>query len=414
MGVIDFRAAAGTGSGVNSGRFQRKTTLDDRGDRAIVQQAIRRAKEGDKEALRFLYVRYADNVYGYVTSIVRDEHEAEDITQQVFTKLITVLPRYAAARRPVLGVDPARRAQRRASTTCAPAGRCRRRTRARPTARSDQTASEYGRSLREALGELPDDQRTVVVMRHVVGLSPTEIAAQMGKTESSVHGLHHRARGPCAARSPSASAHRRRSAGPRTGGRTRRSRPFCAHERARPDPDHRRQEASSPPTSRSCSPSAARSGRARARTSTSPTTRRSPRRCPRSPRPSSTTAPRTTTSTCARTPRTARSRSTRRGQAASRSGAPSSGARLVHVSTNYVFDGSGETPWTEEDLPRPRSIYGLSKLAGEHAALAYAPDVLVVAHGRPVRRARQRVEGRQLRRADDRPRPRHRRAADGR
>lgn len=57
------------------------------------------------------------------------------------------------------------------------------------------------------------------------------------------------------------------------------------------------------------------------------------------------------------------------------------GARLVHVSTNYVFDGTGERPWAEEDLPRPRSIYGLSKLAGEHAALAYAPDVLVVRTG---------------------------------
>jgi dTDP-4-dehydrorhamnose reductase len=57
------------------------------------------------------------------------------------------------------------------------------------------------------------------------------------------------------------------------------------------------------------------------------------------------------------------------------------GARLVHVSTNYVFDGTSEAPWTEEDLPRPRSIYGLSKLAGEHAALAYAPDVLVVRTG---------------------------------
>jgi dTDP-4-dehydrorhamnose reductase len=57
------------------------------------------------------------------------------------------------------------------------------------------------------------------------------------------------------------------------------------------------------------------------------------------------------------------------------------GSRLVHVSTNYVFDGSGERPWTEEDLPRPRSIYALSKLAGEHAALAYAADALVVRTG---------------------------------
>jgi dTDP-4-dehydrorhamnose reductase len=57
------------------------------------------------------------------------------------------------------------------------------------------------------------------------------------------------------------------------------------------------------------------------------------------------------------------------------------GARLVHVSTNYVFDGSGEMPWTEEDRPGPRSVYAMSKLAGEHAALAYTPDALVVRTG---------------------------------
>ncbi len=54
------------------------------------------------------------------------------------------------------------------------------------------------------------------------------------------------------------------------------------------------------------------------------------------------------------------------------------GARLVHVSTNYVFDGRREEPYGEEDLPQPRSIYALTKLAGEYAALAYGEGSIVV------------------------------------
>ena len=49
--------------------------------------------------------------------------------------------------------------------------------------------------LRDALATLPDDQREVIVLRHVVGLSPGEIAGRLGRTEPSIHGLHHRGRG---------------------------------------------------------------------------------------------------------------------------------------------------------------------------------------------------------------------------
>ena len=181
-------------NGVVSGRFCRRTTLDEGPDRdGTVARAVTLAKAGDQEALRYLYIRYADNVYGYVNSIVRDEHEAEDVTQHVFAKLMAVLPKYEQREVPFLAW-----VLRVARNVALDHVRQRRPIPCEEVRAADDACDEaHDRvmTIKAALSELPEEQREVLVLRHVVGLSPGEIAVRLGKSEPSVHGLHHRGRG---------------------------------------------------------------------------------------------------------------------------------------------------------------------------------------------------------------------------
>jgi RNA polymerase sigma-70 factor, ECF subfamily len=172
-------------------RFAR--TVPGERDTETVSRAVARLKEGDRSALHFLYVRFADDVCGYVNSIVHDSHEAEDITQNVFAKLPTAIRRYEQREVP-LGAWILRVARNAALDHL----RARRQIPFEEVRTSDdgheQVGFERSQSLRVALSQLPADQREVLVLRHIAGMSPGEIAERLGKTEGSIHGLHHRGR----------------------------------------------------------------------------------------------------------------------------------------------------------------------------------------------------------------------------
>jgi RNA polymerase sigma-70 factor (ECF subfamily) len=162
-------------------------------DERLVRRLVDDAKAGDRDAMRRLYLRFAPQVRAHVERIVANRDDADDVTQQIFAKLLTELWRYEPGAAPFgawvsrvsrnAAIDHVRRS-RALRWDAVPDG----------LQEAGDAQVESRASLREALASLTAGQRDVLVLRHVVGLEPEEIAACLGRTLRSVHCLHHRGR----------------------------------------------------------------------------------------------------------------------------------------------------------------------------------------------------------------------------
>lgn len=160
---------------------------------------IRRAQALDPGALAELYDRHFDGIYRYLHTRVRHEADAEDLTEQVFLKMVDAIPRY----RPQgvafsswlyriahnLLVDRYRRSGREAVELSSqlPDGR----PYADPATMAQN--SEDRQRLMAALRRLTPEQQQVITMRFIDSLDVEEVARLTHRRPGAIHSMQHRA-----------------------------------------------------------------------------------------------------------------------------------------------------------------------------------------------------------------------------
>jgi RNA polymerase sigma-70 factor, ECF subfamily len=157
---------------------------------------------GDRSALEDIYLRYFDRIYAYARVALKDSHEAEDVTQQVFMRVIDALPRYRLragvpfrawlfriARNAMLD---ARGAQLRTLPE-EPAQLEARQERAVSPVAEEALDWYSDADLYQFIEHLPPSQREVLVLRYVLDMSTKEIATALDRTPGGVRQILSRA-----------------------------------------------------------------------------------------------------------------------------------------------------------------------------------------------------------------------------
>lgn len=160
---------------------------------------IKKAQQGEPSAVGVLFDSHQEAIYRFVWIRVRDHHVAEDLTGEVFMRMVAELPRYENRSLPFrawlyriaynLIVDTYRADKRYASVPLEQAGDV-----IHPTAHLDEMTEQRltTERVQQALDVLDPAQREVVELRFLAGLSLKEAAATLNKTVSAVKALQHR------------------------------------------------------------------------------------------------------------------------------------------------------------------------------------------------------------------------------
>ncbi len=160
---------------------------------------VARAQMGEAEAVSLLYEAHQPAIFRYVWSRLQERRAAEDLTGEVFLRMLEALPRYRSSTTPFrawlyriarnLIIDWGRR--NRHDRLATPEE-----TQADPAPDSDLEHKVEARlsleALRAALMQLEASQREVVTLRFLAGFSLHETAAAVNKTEAAVKALQHR------------------------------------------------------------------------------------------------------------------------------------------------------------------------------------------------------------------------------
>jgi len=165
---------------------------------ALNPDLIRRAQDGESIVVSEIYDRYQESIFRYLYYRVGDQQTAEDLTSEVFLRMIEKISYYQDQRSSFrawlfqiarnLSIDHYRKLKSQNSIELEDDYPGREKE---PLELIDRELTSE--KLCQALVELPENQRDVIVMRFVVGMPIGEVAEILHKTEDSIKGLQRRA-----------------------------------------------------------------------------------------------------------------------------------------------------------------------------------------------------------------------------